>query len=95
MKENPPQKIVFERLSRDMNAKPRVTRFQIKWSVLGFRCLAKAYSSHYTRDLSPPPQGGSAAAGAAASAAVPSADDLDGPEEEADKHPPSKANGIS
>ncbi len=31
MKENPPQKIVFDRLVRDINAKPRVTRFQIKW----------------------------------------------------------------
>lgn len=34
MKETPPQKIVFERLVRDMNTKPRVTRFQIKWSVV-------------------------------------------------------------
>ena len=31
MKEDPPQKIIFERLVRDINAKPRVTRFQIKW----------------------------------------------------------------
>ena len=31
MKENPPQKIMFDRLVRDINAKPRVTRFQIKW----------------------------------------------------------------
>lgn len=36
MKETPPQKIVFERLVRDMNTKPRVTRFQIKWSVARF-----------------------------------------------------------
>ena len=36
MKENPPQKIMFERLVRDMNTKPRVTRFQIKWSVMSF-----------------------------------------------------------
>lgn len=34
MKETPPSKIVFERLVRDMNNKPRVTRFQIKWSVV-------------------------------------------------------------
>ncbi|KAF8626047.1 hypothetical protein AX15_005135 [Amanita polypyramis BW_CC] len=33
MKESPPQKIIFERLVRDINAKPRVTRFQIKWDV--------------------------------------------------------------
>ena len=31
MKETPPQKIMFDRLVRDMNTKPRVTRFQIKW----------------------------------------------------------------
>ena len=31
MKENPPQKIIFDRLVRDINAKPRVTRLQIKW----------------------------------------------------------------
>ncbi|KIL57420.1 hypothetical protein M378DRAFT_188434 [Amanita muscaria Koide BX008] len=33
MKENPPQKIMFDRLVRDINNKPRVTRFQIKWDV--------------------------------------------------------------
>ncbi|KAG8215409.1 anti-silence-domain-containing protein [Butyriboletus roseoflavus] len=75
MKENPPQKIVFERLVRDMNTKPRVTRFQIKW------------------DVSPSSQG-AAGAGAAASAAVPSADDLDGPDEDADMHPHPKSNGV-
>ncbi|KAG6377844.1 anti-silence-domain-containing protein [Boletus reticuloceps] len=75
MKENPPQKIMFERLVRDMNTKPRVTRFQIKWDVS--------------------PSQGVAAAGAAASAAVPSADDLDGPDEDADMQPPPKTNGVS
>ncbi|KAF8127556.1 ASF1 like histone chaperone-domain-containing protein [Boletus edulis] len=75
MKQNPPQKIMFERLVRDMNTKPRVTRFQIKWDVS--------------------PSQGVAAAGAAASAAVPSADDLDGPDEDADMQPPSKTNGVS
>jgi len=40
MKESPPQKIVFERLVREMNTKPRVTRFQIKWSVISlFFCV--------------------------------------------------------
>jgi len=34
MKETPPQKIMFERLVRDISTKPRVTRFQIKWDVV-------------------------------------------------------------
>ncbi|KAF8895808.1 ASF1 like histone chaperone-domain-containing protein [Mucidula mucida] len=34
MKENPPAKIMFERLVRDISLKPRVTRFQIKWDVI-------------------------------------------------------------
>ncbi|KAF8889088.1 anti-silence-domain-containing protein [Infundibulicybe gibba] len=33
MREKPPPKIVLERLVRDINLKPRVTRFQIKWDV--------------------------------------------------------------
>lgn len=33
MRESAPQKIMFERLVRDISAKPRVTRFQIKWCV--------------------------------------------------------------
>ncbi|KAI0092339.1 histone chaperone, partial [Irpex rosettiformis] len=33
MKENPPSPVLFERLVRDINTKPRVTRFQIKWYV--------------------------------------------------------------
>ncbi|KAF8836235.1 hypothetical protein PAXINDRAFT_170200 [Paxillus involutus ATCC 200175] len=77
MKENPPSKIMFDRLVRDMNTNPRVTRFQIRW------------------DVSPPSQGHLAAAGAAASAAVPSADDLDGPEEDIEMNPPPKTNGVS
>jgi histone chaperone ASF1 len=31
MKLTPPEKIQFDRLVRDISAKPRVTRFQIKW----------------------------------------------------------------
>jgi histone chaperone ASF1 len=31
MRENPPEHIVVDRLVRDINTKPRVTRFQIKW----------------------------------------------------------------
>ncbi|KDR78278.1 hypothetical protein GALMADRAFT_1311123 [Galerina marginata CBS 339.88] len=33
MKETPPPKIMFNRLVRDISAKPRVTRFHIKWDV--------------------------------------------------------------
>ncbi|KAH8980464.1 anti-silence-domain-containing protein [Lactarius akahatsu] len=33
MKLAPPEKIQFEKLVRDISAKPRVTRFQIKWDV--------------------------------------------------------------
>lgn len=33
LRENPPAQVVVERLTRDVNAKPRVTRFQIKWCV--------------------------------------------------------------
>lgn len=33
MKETPPSTIRFDRLVRDINTKPRVTRFQIKWYV--------------------------------------------------------------
>lgn len=33
MKENPPAKVVKERMVRNITTKPRVTRFQIKWDV--------------------------------------------------------------
>ncbi|KAG6828019.1 Histone chaperone asf1 [Tricholoma furcatifolium] len=33
MRETPPQRIMFDRLVRQISAKPRVTRFQIKWDV--------------------------------------------------------------
>jgi histone chaperone ASF1 len=33
MKLAPPEKIQFDKLVRDISAKPRVTRFQIKWYV--------------------------------------------------------------
>ncbi|KAI0270525.1 ASF1 like histone chaperone-domain-containing protein [Gloeopeniophorella convolvens] len=33
MKSTPPSQIQFDRLVRDISAKPRVTRFQIKWDV--------------------------------------------------------------
>ena len=38
MKETPPEKIMFERLVRDISSKPRVTRFQIKWCVASGLC---------------------------------------------------------
>jgi hypothetical protein len=41
MKLAPPEKIQFDRLVRDISAKPRVTRFQIKWYVnviMGIAC---------------------------------------------------------
>lgn len=36
LKENPPKNIAVERLMRDINTKPRVTRFQIKWYARAF-----------------------------------------------------------
>jgi histone chaperone ASF1 len=33
LKESPPKNVMFEKLVRDISAKPRVTRFQIKWCV--------------------------------------------------------------
>ena len=33
MKENPPSKVVVDKLVRNITAKPRVTRFQINWCV--------------------------------------------------------------
>lgn len=33
MRDNPPENVVFEALTRDIMAKPRVTRFLIKWLV--------------------------------------------------------------
>ncbi|KAH8831203.1 anti-silence-domain-containing protein [Flagelloscypha sp. PMI_526] len=33
LQENPPAKIMFDKLVRQINSKPRVTRFQIKWDV--------------------------------------------------------------
>ena len=34
LRENPPADIRFDLLTRDINSKPRVTRFQIKWCVM-------------------------------------------------------------
>lgn len=49
MKEAPPPKIMFDRLVRDISTKPRVTRFQIKWSV--FVATKHGNSSLIDRDI--------------------------------------------
>ncbi|KAK7688682.1 Histone chaperone asf1 [Cerrena zonata] len=65
MKENPPplESIRFDRLVRDINTKPRVTRFQIKWDIAPQNQNGLAATT--------------VSAGAATSAAVPSANDLE------------------
>ena len=40
LREQPPSRIEFDKLVRDVNSKPRVTRFQIKWCVHGFLALS-------------------------------------------------------
>ena len=77
MRETPPQKILFERLVRNINDKPRVTRFQIKWyAALSTIPFFTTHNIYPPRDVAPP-QEGQAAAGAANSAPVPSANDID------------------
>ncbi|KAF9256212.1 anti-silence-domain-containing protein [Marasmius fiardii PR-910] len=68
MKEDPPSKVVVESLVRDINTKPRVTRFQIKWDV------TPPLQSNGAA---------AAAAGAINSAAVPSANDIPDGEDDA------------
>lgn len=90
MRDNPPTPIQFDRLKRDINFKPRVTRFQIKWCVRFFSGRESLLSpswreedviAHHRvtrRDVSPQNANGQGvSAGAAMSAAVPSANDLD------------------
>lgn len=36
LRNSPPSKIEFDKLVRDVNSKPRVTRFQIKWCVVQY-----------------------------------------------------------
>lgn len=98
MKEALPEPIRFDRLVRDINSKPRVTRFQIKWCVLYDLAVCCANSTHPAfcvvfglavltesdRDISPQQQSGQAI-GAATSAAVPSANDLDSEDESSPK----------
>jgi histone chaperone ASF1 len=77
MKLSPPEKIQFDKLVRDISAKPRVTRFQIKW----YACIVIVHelvlSRTHHRDVSAQ-SGTVTAAGAATSAAVPSANELEG-----------------
>jgi len=75
MKETPPPKIIFNRLVRDISAKPRVTRFHIKWSAIFLSLEQLLKKSFINRDVSPP-QATQTALGAATSAPVPSADDI-------------------
>ena len=98
MKEALPEPIRFDRLVRDINTKPRVTRFQIKWCVplggLPWPCgrpslqVARDMGTCSscvlvpTRDVAPPQANSAVAAGAANSAAVPSADDIGDDDEE-------------
>jgi histone chaperone ASF1 len=63
--------VLFDKLVRDINNKPRVTRFQIKWCVRRVALLVLCSRAFIYRDL---PQTNMASAGAATSAAVPSAD---------------------
>ena len=82
MKETPPQKIMFQRLVRDISTKPRVTRFHIKWCVVCSPNPNPFSQSHpVNRDVSPP-QVAQAALGAANSAPVPSADDISNAEDD-------------
>ena len=51
MKEALPEPIRFDRLVRDINTKPRVTRFQIKWYVRLLTCLEVLCEMPKARDL--------------------------------------------
>lgn len=99
MKEALPEPIRFDRLVRDINSKPRVTRFQIKWCVFPTATIPHNFFGHFAprtvfevglltraccRDISPQQQTGQAI-GAATSAAVPSANDLDAEDEPSSK----------
>ena len=72
MKETPPGKIAFDRLVRDISAKPRVRRFQIEL----FAHLMSTHNINPFRDVASP-QLAHAAAGAVISVPFPSANDLD------------------
>jgi ASF1 like histone chaperone len=50
MKLAPPEKIQFDKLVRDISAKPRVTRFQIKWYVI-VSVVVPQIGTNHGRDL--------------------------------------------
>jgi len=84
MRLSPPEKIQFDKLAREISAKPRVTRFQIKW----YQFVVVSQLSHlscHCRDVSPQ-SGLVSSAGAANSAAVPSANDLEGDADPGSEH---------
>ena len=103
MRENPPDTILFEALTRDIMAKPRVTRFLIKWCVflvliLGGEVVVNVFfCACVHRDVPPQAQSGQVAMGAAQSAAVPSADDLEMEEPQQQQQQTTKphSNGIA
>ncbi|KAF5383914.1 hypothetical protein D9757_007420 [Collybiopsis confluens] len=76
------KKVIVERLVRDVNKKPRVTRFQIKWYVPPSLRNSLSYQVAFPRDVTTPQLTGTS--GAATSAAVPSADSYDGGDNEND-----------
>ena len=87
MREQPPEEILFDRLVRDIySAKPRVTRFQIRWYVLFFSFLFALEPNflELCRDVGPS-QSTDRALGAANSAPVPSADDILGEDDPKDR----------
>lgn len=51
MKETPPPNIMFNRLVRDISAKPRVTRFHIKWYVLAATHLSLVLKLNFTTGM--------------------------------------------
>lgn len=91
MKLAPPEKIQFDKLVRDISAKPRVTRFQIKWYVNFAMMGVVCWTDTCGRDVSSQ-SGAVTAAGAATSAAVPSANDLEGDD---DTTPEPQSNGAA
>jgi len=70
----------FDKLVRDINNKPRVTRFQIKWRVCRLLLSLVVVLKVVLRDVLQQPN--LASAGAATSAAVPSADTYSADEDE-------------
>ncbi|EJD44553.1 anti-silence-domain-containing protein [Auricularia subglabra TFB-10046 SS5] len=75
MRETPPPSPVFDRLVRDLNDKPRVTRFHVKWDS-GAAPIPAAAAAAAPAPVPAPVMQNGATNVAATSAAVPSADAL-------------------